>query len=94
MNSSNFEAFSETNLLNDDRVETKLHLSTFDDALFHGIFRNEAEDANLLLLTDTMGTVLQVISTLSRSNNGRNHCLQIHLRVPVRIVEHNNIGGR
>lgn len=38
---------------------------------------DKSEDVDLLLLTDTMGTILS---------------LQIHLRVPITVVQDNNIG--
>ena len=47
-------------------------------ALFNTAFRDEAEDVDLLGLTDTMSTV---------------HSLQIRLRVPITVVQDDDVGG-
>ena len=46
-------------LLNDDVVETQLHVGALHNALFHRVLRHQAEDVHLLLLPDTMRTILQ-----------------------------------
>lgn len=45
-------------LLNDDIVELELHLCSFDDPLFNCILCDQPEDFHLLLLSDSMSSIL------------------------------------
>jgi len=72
-----FLSLLEVALLNDDLIETQLHLGTFNHLLFHRLLCDKAEDVDLLLLANTMCAIL---------------CLQIDLRVPVAVVEDDNVG--
>jgi hypothetical protein len=45
-------------LLNDEIVETQFHLSSLDNTLLNGILRDHPKHAHLLLLSNTMGSVL------------------------------------
>ena len=65
-------------LLDDKLVEPQLLRCPLQHALLNTTFRNEAEDVDLLGLTDTMSTV---------------HGLQIRLRVPITIVQDDYVGG-
>ena len=53
-------------LLDDNVVQPKLHLGSLHDALLDRVLCEEAEHVNLLLLPDTMSTVLSVKSTNER----------------------------
>lgn len=45
-------------LLNDDRVQTQLHLGPLHDPLLHRVFSNITKDAHLLLLANSVSSVL------------------------------------
>lgn len=45
-------------LLNDDGVQTQLHLGPLHDPLLHRVFSNVTEDAHLLLLANPVSSVL------------------------------------
>mmetsp|Transcript_34075 Transcript_34075/g.73803 ORF Transcript_34075/g.73803 Transcript_34075/m.73803 type:complete len:464 (-) Transcript_34075:575-1966(-) len=64
-------------LLDHEGIQLELLVGLLDDLLLDGVLRAEAVDVDLLLLTDTMGPV---------------HSLEIHLRVPVRVVQDHDIG--
>ena len=70
--------FGDATLLDHKSVELKLFGGPIDNALLDGIFRHETEDLDGLFLTDTVSTVLS---------------LEIHLRIPITVVENDNIGG-
>ena len=63
-------------LLNDDLVELELDGLALDDLLLDRLLRDQAVDKDLLLLSDTVGTV---------------HRLQVNLRVPVRVIDYNMV---
>mmetsp|Transcript_9432 Transcript_9432/g.26916 ORF Transcript_9432/g.26916 Transcript_9432/m.26916 type:complete len:238 (+) Transcript_9432:1126-1839(+) len=63
-------------LLDDEGVQAQLLVGLLDDLLLHAVANAEAKDLNLLLLANAMGAV---------------HGLEIHLRVPVRVVEDNDV---
>ena len=65
-------------LLDDKLVESQLLRCPLQHTLLHTALRNEAEDVDLLGLTDTMSTV---------------HSLQIRLRVPITVVQDDDVGG-
>ena len=67
-----------TPLLDDQLVQPQLLGRAFKHTLLDTALRNETEDINLLGLTDTMGTV---------------HGLQVGLRVPVTVIQNDNVGG-
>mmetsp|Transcript_16565 Transcript_16565/g.57911 ORF Transcript_16565/g.57911 Transcript_16565/m.57911 type:complete len:886 (+) Transcript_16565:420-3077(+) len=67
----------EAPLLDDDGVEVQLTLRALDDLLLHSLLRDEAEHAHLLLLPDAVRAI---------------HGLQVHLRVPVAVVEDDDVG--
>lgn len=46
-------------LLNDDGVQSQLHLGPLHNPLLHRVFSDETEDAHLLLLTNPVGSVLK-----------------------------------
>lgn len=46
-------------LLDDDGVQAKFHLSPLHNPLLHCVFSDETEDAHLLLLTDSVSSVLK-----------------------------------
>jgi hypothetical protein len=64
-------------LLNDNLIEPKFLGCSFEHLLLDCIFGNETEDIDLLLLTDSVRSI---------------HSLQIGLRIPVRIVENDDVG--
>lgn len=55
-------------LLNDNGVEMQLHFGSLDDTLINSAFGYEAENSYLLLLTDSMRTILQCHFQLSGKN--------------------------
>lgn len=52
------QGFGGVTLLNDDGVQTQLHLGPLHDPLLHRVLGNVTEDAHLLLLADPVGSVL------------------------------------
>lgn len=46
-------------LLDDDGVQAKFHLGPLHNPLLHCVFSDETEDAYLLLLTDSVSSVLK-----------------------------------
>ncbi|KAI3476655.1 hypothetical protein L1887_61750 [Cichorium endivia] len=69
---------SELALLDDERLELAFVASALEDLLLHRIRRHESEDQHGLGLADAVNSVLR---------------LQIHLRVPVRVVEDDRVGS-
>ena len=67
---------SRTALLDDEAVELQLLRRALEHLLLDGILSDEAEDVNLLLLSDAMRSV---------------HSLQIGLRVPVAVVKNDDV---
>ena len=65
-------------LLDDKLVEPQLLRCSLQHALLDTTFRDEAEDVDLLGLADTMSTV---------------HGLQIRLRVPITVVQDDDVGS-
>eukprot|EP00053_Salpingoeca_punica_P017129 m.163900 g.163900 ORF g.163900 m.163900 type:complete len:637 (-) comp17120_c0_seq4:1564-3474(-) len=65
-------------LLNDEGVEAELHLSLFHNALFDCALGDETENADRLCLADAVGAILS---------------LQISLRIPVAVVEDDDVGS-
>ncbi len=65
-------------LLNDELVELELLRGSFNDSFLDRVLRDESEHIDLLRLTDTMRSV---------------HCLEIRLRVPIAVVQYNNVGS-
>mmetsp|Transcript_8845 Transcript_8845/g.30409 ORF Transcript_8845/g.30409 Transcript_8845/m.30409 type:complete len:769 (-) Transcript_8845:151-2457(-) len=65
-------------LLDHERVQLELLVRLLDDLLFDGVLRAEPVHVNLLLLANSVSAV---------------HGLQVHLRVPVRVVQDDDIGG-
>ena len=47
-------------MLDDNGVQAKLHFSSLHDALLNSILGDEAEHTHLLLLTDSVSTILVV----------------------------------
>lgn len=45
-------------LLYDHVIQAELHFSLFHDSLLHSVLCDEPEHLDLLLLTDTMGSIL------------------------------------
>eukprot|EP00968_Pinguiococcus_pyrenoidosus_P005742 scaffold374_cov271-Pinguiococcus_pyrenoidosus.AAC.6 len=68
----------EAALLNHRRVEEELPLRALNDLLLHRALGHEAEHPHGLGLPDAVRAV---------------HGLQIHLRVPVRVIQHDNVCG-
>ncbi|RUS91447.1 hypothetical protein EGW08_000771, partial [Elysia chlorotica] len=79
-------------LLDDYIVQAEFHLSPLDDALLHCVFCDEPEHTDLLLLADTMGSILKRY-TIDRNidDEDRTHNINIHLRIPVRVKQNNDI---
>ena len=50
-------------LLNNNSIKPEFHFCSFHDPFFHCTFSNEPEHMDLLLLTNTMGTVLDNTTT-------------------------------
>lgn len=65
-------------LLNNKLVKLELLCGTLKNALLDCVLRDEAEDVDLLGLTDTVRTI---------------HGLQVCLRVPVAVKQDNNVGS-
>ena len=65
-----------TTLLNDELIKPQLLCRPLQHALLNAAFRDESEDIHLLRLTNTMCAV---------------HGLQIGLRVPVTVVQDDNV---
>lgn len=63
------KGFRGVTLLNDDGVQTQLHLGPLHDPLLHRVLSNVTEDAHLLLLPNPVGSVLM---GLKRSTDKRN----------------------
>lgn len=64
-------------LLDNELVEPQLLRCAFQHALLHTALRDETEDIDLLRLSYTMRTV---------------HRLQIGLRVPVAVIQNDDVG--
>ena len=63
--------------LDDEGVHAELDLGFLDDPLLDRVRGDEPEDPDLLLLADPVRAVLR---------------LEVHLRVPVRVVENDDVG--
>mmetsp|Transcript_22804 Transcript_22804/g.58024 ORF Transcript_22804/g.58024 Transcript_22804/m.58024 type:complete len:574 (+) Transcript_22804:400-2121(+) len=68
----------EAALLDDQRVQAQLLVRLLNHLLLNRVLNAEAEHLHLLLLADAMRAV---------------HGLQIHLRVPVAVVQNDDVGG-
>ena len=68
----------EAALLDDGEVHLQLELRALDDLLLDRVGRHEAEDLHFLRLPDAVRAVLR---------------LQVGLRVPVRVVDDDDVGG-
>lgn len=92
-------------LLDDDGVQAQLHLGPLHDPLLHCVFCDEAEDSHLLLLTDPVGSVLRsgengvgeavevgFLKQTNKKKHGTHHRLKVDLRVPVRVVQDDDVG--
>ena len=62
--------------LDKNLVDLELNGLTLDDSLLHGICSDQTVDINILALADSVCTI---------------HCLQVHLRVEVRVIKDNMI---
>lgn len=67
-----------TSLLDDELVEPELLCGALEHPFLHRFFRDEPENVYLLRLTNSVRAV---------------HRLQVCLRIPVGIVENDDIGG-
>ena len=65
-----------TTLLNDELIKTQLLRRALEHAFLNTVLRNEAINVDLLGLADAVGAV---------------HGLQIRLRIPVAVVENNDV---
>lgn len=51
---------NESTLLDDNRVQAQFHFSSLHNALLNSVLSDEAEHAHLLLLTNSVSTILEV----------------------------------
>ena len=85
--------FVEFTSLNDFTVQLELLLRTFEDDLFDGAGRDQTQDSDLLLLTNTMRTATSAddlgLVSLQEGSDGRHDVpvlgLQICMRIPISI---------
>lgn len=68
------KGFRGVTLLNDDGVQTQFHLGPLHDPLLHRVFRNVTKDAHLLLLANSVGSVLMGLKK-SRLTKGTSQVL-------------------
>ena len=66
-------------LLDNELVESQLLRRALEHTLFNTALRDETEYIDLLRLADTMSTI---------------HCLQVGLRIPVAVVQDDDVGSR
>lgn len=66
-----------TTLLDDERVQLKLHGLLLYHFLLHSVLGDEAEDLDYLRLPDTVSTI---------------HGLKVNLRIPIAVIEDNDVG--
>jgi hypothetical protein len=65
-------------LLNNKGVKFQLHGLFLNHFFLHGVFGDESINSDLLCLTNSMSSI---------------HCLEIHLWIPVRVIQDNGISG-
>lgn len=63
------QGFRGVTLLDDDGVQTQLHLGPLHDPLLHRVFSNVTKDAHLLLLANSVGSVLAGLKKLTDKRN-------------------------
>src|SRR6056300_1872513 len=68
----------QSSLLDDGSIKEKFSICPLDNFLFHSSLRNESEHLHGFGLPKTMCTI---------------HGLQVHLRIPVTVIQNDNIGG-
>ena len=64
-------------LLDDNLVQSQLHLCLLHNSLLNCVLCDQSEHLHLFGLPDTVGPILG---------------LQVHLRIPVRVIDDDNVG--
>ena len=65
-------------LLNNKRIPSQFYRLSFNNFFFNRIFRNQSININYFFLPNSMSSI---------------HCLKIHLRVIIAIINHNSVSG-